>query len=58
MFKISFTLGQLAVDMDQEGPKNPSQGEEAYFDGSHSQCIGYKTLELFVYHPASGTSLG
>ena len=27
---------QLAIDMDQEGPEYPLQGEEAYFDGCHS----------------------
>ena len=31
---------------------HPLQGEEAYFDGCHSQCVGYKILALFVYHPA------
>ena len=45
MFKGSHTLAWLAVDMDQEGPENPLQDEEAYFDGSHLQCIGYKRLE-------------
>ena len=37
--------------MDQDSQKYPLQGEEAYFDGCHLQCIGYKTLALFVYHP-------
>ena len=35
MFKSSHAVAQIAVDMDQEGPENPLQGEEAYFDGSH-----------------------
>ena len=34
-FKSSCTITQIAADMDQEGPENPSQGEEAYLDGSH-----------------------
>ena len=45
-------MAQLAIDMDQNGPEHPFQGEEAYFDGSHSRCTGYKTLALFVYHLA------
>ena len=36
-------MAQLATDMDQDGPKHPLQGVEAYFDGCHSQCVGYKT---------------
>ena len=51
-FKSSAPMAQLANDMDQDGLKHPLQGEEAYFDGCHSQCVGYKTFALFVYHPA------
>ena len=40
-------MAQLAIDMDQNGPEHPLQGEEAYFDGCHSRCVGYKTLALF-----------
>ena len=29
-------MAQLAIDMDQDGPEHPLQGEEAYFDGCHS----------------------
>ena len=45
-------MAQLAIDMDQDGLEHPLQGEEAYFDGCHSRCTGYKTLALFVYHTA------
>ena len=45
-------MAQLAIDMDQDGPEHPLQGEEAYFDGCHSRCTGYKSLALFVYHTA------
>ena len=38
--------------MDQEGPDSPCQGEELYFDGSHSWSIGYKKLVLLIFHPA------
>ena len=37
--------------MDQSGEQNPMQQEAAYFDGSHSRCVGFKTLGLFVLHP-------
>ena len=44
-------MAQLTIDMDQDGPEHPLQGEETYFDGCHSLCVGYKALALFVYHP-------
>ena len=47
-------MAQLTIDMDQNGPEHPLQGKEAYFDGCHSRCAGYKTLALFVYHMAMG----
>ena len=52
VFKRSVPMAQLAIDMDQDGLEYPLQGEEAYFDGCHSRCVGYKTLALFVYHTA------
>ena len=45
-------MAQLAIDIDQDGLEHPLQGEEAYLNGSHLQCFGYKTLALFMYHPA------
>ena len=35
MFKSSHTMAQIAVDMDQERPKNRLQSEETYFGGAH-----------------------
>ena len=52
LFKSSAPVAQLAIDMEQDGLEHPLQGEETYFDGCHSQCVGYKTCALFVYHPA------
>ena len=52
IFRSKAPMAQLAIDMDQDGPEHPLQGEEAYFDGCHSRCAGYKTLVLFVYHTA------
>ena len=36
VFKNSAPKAQLAIDMDQDGPDQPLQGEEAYFNGCHS----------------------
>ena len=52
VFKSSAPMAQLAIDMDQNGPKHPLQAEDAYFNGCLSRCSGYKTLTLFVYHTA------
>ena len=45
-------MAQLAIDMDQDSLEHQLQGEETYSDGCHSQCVEYKILALFVYHPA------
>ena len=37
---------QLTIDMDQDGPEHPLQGEESYFDGSHLLCVSYKLLHF------------
>ena len=52
IFGSSAPMAQFAINMHQGGPEHPLQGEAAYFDGCHSPCVGYKTLALFVYHPA------
>ena len=45
-------MAQLAIDMDQNGPEHPLQGEEAYFDGCHSRCAGYKLWHyLYITRP-------
>ena len=51
MFKSAKDMLLLAAEMDQSGEQNPIQQEAAYFDGSHSRCVGFKTLGLFVLHP-------
>ena len=45
-------MAQLAIDMDQDGLEHPLQHEDAYFNGCHSRCVGYRTLALFVYYTA------
>ena len=37
--------------MDQGGPQNPFQEQVVYFEGTHSRCVGFKTLGLFFLHP-------
>ena len=33
-------MAEVAVEMDQEVQDSPFQDKEAYFDGSHSWCVG------------------
>ena len=46
VFKSSAPMAQLAIDMDQDCLEHPIQGKEAYFDGCHPRCVGYKTLRI------------
>ena len=41
----------MAAAMDQAGPPNPLQEQVVYFDGTHSRCVGFKTLGAFFLHP-------
>ena len=50
--KSSTKILQMAIDMDQEGPENVLQNEDAFFDGSHSRCTVYISLGLWVHHPS------
>ena len=42
VFKSNAPMAQFAIDMDQDSLEHPLQGEEAYFDGCHPRCVGYK----------------
>ena len=54
VFKLSKKMAQLAINMDQKQlTKCPLMEEPAYFDGMHKHCQGWKTLTLWLYHPAS-----
>ena len=54
VFKSSRRMANLCLNMDQNNPvQNPLMSEPAYFDGMHKRCQGWKTLTLWVYHPAS-----
>ena len=52
VFKGSRKMAQIAIDMDQDGPDNILQMENAYFDAAHTRVYGFKTLGLFMIHPA------
>ena len=39
--------------MDQDGPPNVMQNEDAFFDGSHSRCTDFISLGLWVNHPST-----
>ena len=43
---------KMAIDMDQDGPNNLLQTENAYFDATHSCVHGFKTIGLWLVHPA------
>ena len=51
VFKSSHRMAQMAVDMDQAGPENMLQMENAYFDATHSRVYGFKTFALWLVHP-------
>ena len=42
----------MAIAMDQDGPDNILQLENAYFDTTHTRVYGFKTLGLWLVHPA------
>ena len=52
VFKSLHRMAQMAVDMDQAGPENMLQMENAYFDATHSRVYGFKTFVLWLVHPA------
>ena len=41
----------MAADMDLNAHPNALQEQVVYFDGTHSRCVGFKTLGLFFFHP-------
>ena len=43
---------KLAIDMDVDGPENPLQLENTYFDATHQHVHGFKSLGLWIYHPS------
>lgn len=50
VFCASGVLSEILFLMNQDGDKNPLQGECLFFDGAHSRCTDYIALALWVYH--------
>ena len=52
VFKSARKMAQIAIMMDQDGPPNILQMENAYFDTTHTRVYGFKTFGLWLLHPA------
>ena len=52
VMKSSSKILTVALQMDQDGEKNPLQEEDAYFNGCHSRCTDFISLGLWVQHPS------
>ena len=46
VFKSSQKMAQLAIQMDIDKPQHIFQNENAYFDTTHSQVHGFKSIAL------------
>ena len=45
-------MGKMAILMDVKGPEHILQLENAYFDAMHTRVYGFKTLAMWLIHPA------
>ena len=52
VFKSSKKMAEIAILMDVDGPENILQLENAYFDTTHTRVYGFKTLAMWMVHPA------
>ena len=52
VFKSSRKMAQMALHMDVDGEPNILQMENAYFDATHTRVYGFKSLGLWLIHPA------
>ena len=52
VFKSSRKMAQMALHMDVDGEPNILQMENAYFDATHTWVYGFKSLGLWLIHPA------
>ena len=58
VFKTSTEMAKLAIAMDCDGEgDNPLKDEIAYFDAIHTRVVGYKSIALWVLHPATHSLL-
>ena len=52
VFKSSRKLAEIATHMDVDGVPNLLQLENAYFDATHTRVYGFKSLGMWLLHPA------
>ena len=53
VFKASRKMAHLAISMDVDSPEmSVLQEENAYFNATHMRIHGFKSLGLWMYHPA------
>ena len=52
VFKSSQKMAELAIHMDINGEENILQLENAYFDETHSCVQNFKSLGMWLVHPA------
>ena len=52
VFKSSTKLAKIAIQMDVNGEPNLLQLENAYFDATHTRVYGFKSLGMWLLHPA------
>ena len=52
VFKSSRRMAKMALDMDVDGEPNLLQMENTYFDATHTHVYGFKSLGLWLIHPA------
>ena len=52
VFKSSRRMAKMTLDMDVDGEPNLLQMENAYFDATHTRVYGFKSLGLWLIHPA------
>ena len=52
VFKSSKKMAEIALHMDIDGEENILQLENAYFDATHSRVQNFKSLGMWLVHPA------
>ena len=52
VFQTTKEMLQLGLDMDIDGPNNPLQLEDCYFDGCHSRAEEFVAFGLWTIHPS------
>ena len=52
VFKSSWKMAEMAIPFDIDGEENILQLENAYFDTTHSHVQNFKSLGMWLVHPA------